>query len=340
MTDARGIQGAQRVAAFLLSLEPEVATKVLETLGDELVTKVAQAMVDLDPRLASDGAVDELYRRIAVELNGPRRLEPCDPASLEQILGRVFGAPKARQLVQEIQRRRLEARPFLPLESHPGPRLARVLAAESPAVQALVLSYLAPPLAAEVLGTFEKERALEVVQRMATLTPPGAKVLRPIAEDLARRLAEAAALEAETPAQGRLESLAEMLHHAAPDIEKGAIQSIAAFDAGIASELRERMFAWEDLATVDKRVMQKILGTVDTKTLAVAIKACSPAVEQNLLGNLSARVRDIVAEERELAGAMPMSTVLEAREEILRNIRAMIETGEFRPSRSGEDLVR
>ena len=45
MTDARGIQGAQRVAAFLLSLEPEVATKVLETLGDELVTKVAQAMV-------------------------------------------------------------------------------------------------------------------------------------------------------------------------------------------------------------------------------------------------------------------------------------------------------
>jgi len=85
--------------------------------------------------------------------------------------------------------------------------------------------------------------------------------------------------------------------------------------------------------------MQKILGTVDTKTLSVAIKACSPGVEQNLLGNLSSRVRDMVAEERELAGSMPMSTVLEAREEILRNIRAMIETGEFRPNRGGESLV-
>ena len=58
-----------------------------------------------------------------------------------------------------------------------------------------------------------------------------------------------------------------------------------------------------------------------------------------MLGNLSSRVRDMVAEERELAGAMPMTDVTAARDEIMTNIRAMIEAGEFRPNRGGDELV-
>jgi flagellar motor switch protein FliG len=85
--------------------------------------------------------------------------------------------------------------------------------------------------------------------------------------------------------------------------------------------------------------MTKILGTVDTKTLSVALKGCSRAVEQNILGNLSSRVRDMVAEERELAGPLPLADVKIAREEVLKSIRALIEAGEFRPNRGGDELV-
>ena len=85
--------------------------------------------------------------------------------------------------------------------------------------------------------------------------------------------------------------------------------------------------------------MQKILGTVDTKTLSVALKGCTPEVEENVLGNLSSRVREMVSEERELAGPVPMSEVKSARDEVLRNIRAMIEAGEFKPTRGGDELV-
>ena len=102
---------------------------------------------------------------------------------------------------------------------------------------------------------------------------------------------------------------------------------------------REQLFTWEDIGTLNRRAMTKILGTVDTKTLSVALKGCSQAVEQNILSNLSSRVRDMVIEERELAGAMPIADVKLARDEILKNIRALIESGEFRPSRGGDALV-
>ncbi len=340
MSEPGAIAGPQRVAAFLLSLDPGVATSILKTMGEDLVARVAQAMVDLDPRLTKGASVSELYRAIALDLNGPKQLKACDAAALEALLAPAFGPQKSRQVVQEISARRLKERPFLQVEGHPPARIAQVLAGESPAVCALVLSFVGPGTAAAILGAFAQEKALEVVRRMATLAPPSGKVLRPIAESLEQRLQALPADTQEQEGPSRLRGVAEILNRTDPEIEKHALQSIAEESADVANELREHMFTWDDLATVDKRIMQKILGTVDTKTLAVAIKACSPAVEKNLLSNLSSRVREMVAEERELAGAMPMTTVLDAREEMLRNIRAMIETGEFRPSRGGEDLVR
>jgi flagellar motor switch protein FliG len=78
---------------------------------------------------------------------------------------------------------------------------------------------------------------------------------------------------------------------------------------------------------------------VDTKTLSIALKGASEAVEGNILDNLSSRVREMVAEEREIAGPMPMSDVQDARNEIMISIRALIEAGDFRPTRGADDLV-
>ena len=75
------------------------------------------------------------------------------------------------------------------------------------------------------------------------------------------------------------------------------------------------------------------------RTLSIALKACPPAVEQNVMNNLSSRVRDMVADERELAGAIPMTEVAAARGEVMTAVRALMDAGEFSPARAGEELV-
>ena len=55
--------------------------------------------------------------------------------------------------------------------------------------------------------------------------------------------------------------------------------------------------------------------------------------------NLSSRVRAMVAEERELTGPMAMSEVNLMRAEIMEAVRALMDSGEFSPAKSGEDLV-
>jgi len=71
----------------------------------------------------------------------------------------------------------------------------------------------------------------------------------------------------------------------------------------------------------------------------VALKGSPPDVEDNIMANLSSRVKDIVADERDLAGPMPMSEVNASRGEIMVAVRALMEAGEFSPTRSGEELV-
>ena len=44
-------------------------------------------------------------------------------------------------------------------------------------------------------------------------------------------------------------------------------------------------------------------------------------------------------EERELAGPTPMSEVLAARAEILKAVHSLIDSGDFQPARSGEEIV-
>jgi flagellar motor switch protein FliG len=202
-----------------------------------------------------------------------------------------------------------------------------------------VLAHLDPSLSAEVLRSLDPERAYDVVRRMAGVTPPSIEVLVSISEDLASRLKEIGSGPVVTEPTMRRKSIADMLNFSPAEVEQHVLESLAKDDADMAKEVREFMFTWEDLAKVEKRPMQKILASVDTKTLAVSLKACSAKVESNVMANLSERVRVMVKDERELAGAMPMHEVQSAREEIMKSVRALMEAGEFRPARAGQELV-
>jgi flagellar motor switch protein FliG len=338
MTDLGTIRGYHRVAAFLLSLEPSVASAVLKGMSTDVVTSVAQAMIDLDPRLSHQGVVEQLVRELARGINSPRAVSACDSEHLRKLLGDAFGK-RAGEMFEQIQERRLASRPFLELEQHPPAEVARLLKEESNAVAALVLTHLDTAQTALVLKQFPEDQALDIVRRMVQLDPPTPQLVRSVADELAQRIQIAPLPAAGADPQQRLQSVAQILNSSSPDMEKRVIETLAESDEKVANELREQLFTWEDISTLNRRAMTKILGTVDTKTLSVALKGCSQAVEGNILSNLSSRVRDMVVEERELAGAMPLSDVKIAREEVLNNIRALIESGEFRPSRGGDALV-
>ena len=99
------------------------------------------------------------------------------------------------------------------------------------------------------------------------------------------------------------------------------------------------MFTWADLQLLEKRTMQKVLAGIDTKLLAMALKACDEEVAEALLSATSQRTQDMIQEERELLGAVPLSEVLDSQKQILLTVRDLMDSGEVTVSKGGTALV-
>jgi flagellar motor switch protein FliG len=332
------LQGTDKVAAFLLSLDAEAAVKVLKHLPEYLVSEIAEAMTTLDPSLASEERINSLFKDIATrtDVRGPVR--PVNSEEMQSMLQDTFGPQRAERVLQDIDSRNEREYPFRNVERYAPQSIAAVLQNESPSVAAVVLAHVDPATSAGVLAAFEEEAAIEVVRRMTTMVPPGFETLKAIALDIESQLDGAVAVSTVDTSR-QLKTVAEMLNYSGSELEASVLSGIEGEDEDKAKEIKEYMFTWDDLASIEKRAMQKILGSVNTRTLSIALKACSPEVEKNIMDNLSSRVRSMVAEERELAGPMPISEVRVMRAEIMDAVRALMDSGEFRPTKSGEDLV-
>lgn len=335
----RKLSGAQRVAAFLLSLDKAVSANVMRHLDPRIVPKVAEAMTELAPELCTPEAVDGLYEDLARNFHARAGVRAQDDFELFSILEASYGASEAERVIRDIHTRRRREQPFGFVESLPGELVGRVLREESPAIVALVLSHVSPNVSASVLGAFGTEATLEIVKRMTTITPPGVETMLTIADDLQERLRAASEVPPPRELDASLRTVADMLNFSDTEIESAVMQRLEEEDEEIAAQVRDLMFTWDDLAAIDKRAMQKILAAVDTRTLSMAIKACPENVEANIMKNLSQRVRDMVLDERELIGSVAFAEVLQARAEIMTAVRTLMESGEFSPARAGEELV-
>ena len=340
MTDTTNLRGARRVAAFLLTLDKDAAASILQKLDPAIVADVAEALTSVDEGSFAREVLDEVWRDLAKELHAPARPRAKKEEELAPFLEAGLGKDRARQVLGAIHERRRHERPFHALEQKPVVHVAAALGQESPAVAALVLAHLDPKVSAEVLSGFDGEKALDVVGRISRIVPPGFAALSSIADELVARVDAAARQPAPPDPTVRVKTIAQMLNNAQKATEKAVLEGLDENDKETAESVREWMFTWDDLARLDKKTMQKVLGSIETRTLAISLKGSQPAVEANIMGNLSKRVQVMVKDERELAGPMPMGEVLVARGEVLKAARALHESGEGAPAGAkGEELV-
>lgn len=333
------ISGPQKVAAFLLSLDKAQAAAVLKGLDPKVVAEVASAMTELDPKLQDRAAVDALYTELSRTLHAPAKPRAAADTEMSGLLETAIGRDKSKTVLNEIHERRRHERPFAKIEKLPSSVVGRALREESAAVSALVLAHVDPKFSAEVLASFEPEQALEVVRRMSQIVPPGFDTLAAVAAEVESRIAIVGALPSPVEPKARLKTIAQMLTLSQAEVGKAVLEGLDDTDKETAETIREFMFTWDDLATLDKRGMQKVLSSVETRALAIGLKGSKPEVEANIMNNLSTRVRAMIADEREIAGALPMVEILQSRDVIMKAVRGLIESGELSASKAGEELV-
>ena len=78
----------------------------------------------------------------------------------------------------------------------------------------------------------------------------------------------------------RLQHVAELLNAVGHDTETKILSTLEEANPNLASQIRERMFTFEDLTLIDIRQMQVLLKELDPELLVLALKTASNAVKE------------------------------------------------------------
>ncbi len=327
------LRGVQKIAAVLLAVDKDVAAKLMNALPSAHLEAVTEAMVELsDKRLTPQDAepsLGEFARRITGGASATN--------DFKELLREALGQDAAEAHLQKLQSLRERGNPFAPLELLAPHEVAEVLLDENEQVCAIVLAGMRPTAAARVLESFPAERRPVVMSRIARSVAPRRELVDEIATALLSRLAPVQASRQAGP-QG-VAVAAQILNYVSQETETALAEALQQSEDALFKQIDEQRVTMDDLIGIEKKSMQKILASIDTRVLTVALKGASKEVEQSILENVSKRSRETILEERDLLGAISISEVQQARMQLLNQVRALMKSGEVKIRRAGGDDV-
>jgi len=323
-TDSRQLPGPLKAAILLRSMGESAAAGLLNRLTAE-ERDVVQRHLNQMGTLPTD-LVDHVAREFTAIASQSR----SGASSLPQLPpGGASGAGDS----ENPTIKGLEALKALGAED-----VFELIKDEHPQTMAVVLIHLKTAVASEVISLMSDEVKTDVAMRVASMD----KVVASMVDDVNDIFKEILKNKKSTVSSlgGGVERLAEILNQADEISSELILNEIEEADAELAAQIKQKMFVFEDLVLVDDRGFQKLLRRVETKELAVALKAASEEVKNKVYRNMSARASEMLREEMDTLGPVRMKEVSDAQQAITAIIQEMEGKGEVIISgRRGEQIV-
>ena len=334
MARTNSLSNRQKAAVLLIALGPEVSAKLYTYLNEEEVEQLTIEIARLGkvPHSERNAVIAEFREMcMAQEFISEGGIE-----SAKRFLEGAYGPDKASNIISKVVQA-LQVLPFDFAKKADPTQLLSYLQEEHPQTIALILSHLSPKQAAAVLSGLPQESRAEVARRIAIMdrTPP--EVVREIERVLERKLSSV--VSQSFTAVGGVKSLVEVLNFVDRSTEKTILESLSENNPELADEVKKLMFVFEDITLLDDAAIQKVLREVDTKELALALKAVSDEVQNRIYKNMSERGAAMLKEEMEFMGPVRLKAVEEAQSKIVGVIRRLEENGEIIVARGGAEEV-
>lgn len=324
----------QKLAALLILLGQEGAAHVLKNLDEQEVELISAEMPKL-PFVSREIQNELLKEFTGVAIQAATSLVggvEYAQGTLEKALG-LF---KASNIVSRTSPSRAPVSAMKSIADLDARQIFNLIKLEQPQTITLIVSYLPPDKAAQLLTMLRAELRQDVIERLATLAPTPVEVVEKVIEVLNKKMGSRGTRALNQT--GGLKSAASLLNALDKNLCKSLIISIEERNHELGAAIRAKMFTFEDIVNLDKTAIQKILREVDMRDLAVALKTASEALKELLLGSISKRAAESVKEEMSFMGPLKMREIDAAQLRIIEIMRQLEASGEIE-STGTEDAV-
>jgi len=318
------LSGAQKSAILIIALGAEISPKVMNSLTDtelEKITVEIANLKDVSPKIE-----EQVVKEVAELMQAQQFINQGGVEYAKDILESALGQTKAVEILKRLEGS-LKTTGFARIKNIDPKQLVNFIQHEHPQTISLILSQLSHGQASQIMSDLEPELQSEVALRMATMEKISPEIISEL-EGVLEGLFEEVGTR-DLSISGGTKTVAEILNLMETSSEKSILESLEAENPELAAEIKNLMFIFEDLILLDDRSVQRVLKDVETKELAIALKAATDEVKEKIFKNVSERVSSMIQEEIEFMGPMRLSDVEAAQQRIVETIRRLQDEGQI-----------
>jgi flagellar motor switch protein FliG len=332
-TPAAAPAGLRKAAILLVILGEEAASQIYRHLAAgelEQITREIAGLKSVDAETSL--AVLEEFERLVMASDA---VTQGGKEYADKLLIKAFGEEGARELRQASLTAETSAAKLDSLRKVDPQQLAKFIEDEHPQTIALILAHLEAKPASTLLMLLPEELRAESIKRLAQLRQFSPEMAERVSLVLHKRLESLG--EQSRRAYAGLRGVADVMNRLELNTAKAILEGIEKEDPKLALSIRNLMFTFEDLLTVPEAGIRELLGQMDKKTLATALRGASEELKNYIFKSMSSRAVEMLKEDMEVLGPVKSRDVQKAQLEAVAVARKMEAEGKLTLGPEAED---
>lgn len=335
MASDKKLTGVQKAAILFITLGPETSAGIIKKLPEREIQKITYEIANMTS--VTKEQRQEILSEF-IEMN--RAKEYLLEGGIDyarDLLSKALGNQRAKEILEKVVEATEQYRPFSIARKADAHQLLNVINSEHPQTIALILCYLQSDKAGQILSSLPEELQGEVAYRIATMSNTSPMVIKEIENVLNTKLSSV--VRSDVTVLGGVETIVDILNQVDRTTEKNITEELEREDQELAERVKQSMFVFEDIITMDDVSIQRVLRELDNKDVALALKGCSEEVADCIFRNQSKRAASALKEDIEFLGPVRIVDVEKAQQKIVGIIRRLDDAGEIVIARGGEDAI-
>src|SRR5277367_2884520 len=313
-TTVEVITGPRKAAILMVLLGEELAATVYQSLPETVVRAITQEIAELEfvaPETAAK--VLQEYQRLT---QNDTYLGQGGEDLANRMLTKAFGAEGARIMLSDVNREREASTQNLDTLQRTDPQqLAKFIQGEHPQTIALILAHLNAKVGRGVLMLLPEKVRGQAVKRLAEMQQFSPEMVKKISIVLHKRLVTLGSQSRR--AYGGVKAVADLLNQIDQEATSTILETIEQDNAQLATTIRNLMFTFDDFLEVADLGIRELMGQVDKKTLATALKGASEDLKNHFFKCMSSRAVEMMKDDMEALGPMRSRDVNAAQQEVV-----------------------
>ncbi|MDM8537798.1 flagellar motor switch protein FliG [Desulfobacterales bacterium HSG17] len=327
------MSGPKKAAVFLLYMGEEYATQAFAKMNEQEIGEVAfeMSMIEsITPEMLKEVSLD-----FVGQFEGEARMIIESGSFINNIVKNTLKGNDADAVLDDLEKKKQD-KPFIWSRNINVGTLAGYVEGEHPQTIAMILAHMPSEISSEILMSLPEDLKGDISMRIARLGQISDDVVRDV--DKALRLELSGAVGPGGKAGG-LQVLVDIINGVDKTTEDAVMEFVEEDNPEMANDIRNLMFVFEDLTTIDDTAMREILKKVEGQQLTYALKTATDEMKEKIFSNLSQRAGEMLKDDLDAMGPIRLAEVEESQQAVVRAAKELEADGTITLGKGKDDVL-